>query len=89
MKTSDELPIAGGPTGLLSRSHLEDLLKSGETQPIPGAHTLADYQEHFLSAARAAHDAAPPEVQAARPLDIPFIKHFAGRLYRQHHGTVK
>lgn len=67
-----------------NRKHVEGMLEAGDLPPVPGAMTLEDYQDAIVGKAREAHAAAPPEVQAAHPLDIPYLMHMAGRLYRHH-----
>lgn len=68
------------------RKMIDDALAAGEVPPIEGASSLSDYEQRVLEQARSAYAAASPEEQAAHPLDIPYLKHLAGRMFRLHHG---
>lgn len=69
-----------------TRKAVGDMLAAGQLPPVPGATTLEEYQDAIVAKAREAHAAAPPDVQAAHPLDIPYLMHMAAKLYRHHAG---
>jgi hypothetical protein len=73
----------------MSRKKVEELFATpGALQPLPGATSPQDYEQAIIGKAREAFAQATPEDQAKHPLNIPYLKQQAHRLYRHLHGGV-
>lgn len=58
----------------------------GAFQPLEGAQSPQDYETAIIGAAREAYNKAAPEERAKHPLNVPYLRQQAHRLYRHLHG---
>lgn len=73
----------------MSRKKVDELFATpGAFQPLPGATSPKDYEDAIVGAARQAHAQASPEDQAKHPLNVPYLRQQAHRLYRHLHGGM-